>query len=271
MAFQDADILTMLEQRWGKRKLDPYAYFSYPYMFRNPWISPYTGFYGGGFPSGGLDMYGSVPFGGALTGGESTFYPSNIITQLLEGPGESTGITSGLTGEMATDPNALAVLGYALAGIPSEAGKAAFPTPQTTLGKILSLSFSPLIGQIAPTPIPGFWGMAKRGVINPVINAIETSLGFGNKGLSFGEAVNMAEAMAAMYGAPTNQGLVDALTASNLGLIGSLSASDALGALGLTGEGVGMAGIMGESLGMGGIMGESEGMGMGEGEGMGMW
>ncbi len=53
----------------GVKRKNPLEMFMWPYMYQNPFGDPFS------FPYTGLDMGGGTPFGGALTGGESSFYP----------------------------------------------------------------------------------------------------------------------------------------------------------------------------------------------------
>ena len=86
-----------------------------------------------------------------------------------------------LEGEMADRSNPWGEIGYGLFGIPSQAGKAAFPSPTTMVGKGLSKGLNLGANLLAPAPIPNFWGMVNRQFANPLISAIEGLFGYGKQ------------------------------------------------------------------------------------------
>ena len=75
----------MLQQVYTGESTDPFEYYTKPWRKRYPYDQNM-------FPSIGLDM-GGVPFGGALTGGESPFY-------LGQGQGDETNILATLAAQM---------------------------------------------------------------------------------------------------------------------------------------------------------------------------
>ena len=180
-----SDLSYVIEENIRKKKENPWLYQGYPYQYGNQgWQT--------GFPNVGLDYYGNIPVGGALTGGQAAF-PTGYASDIPSAVGDPfVGAMEGMVGQPAQpgvidNPGWLELVLNTNLGIPpvSQAGKQAVLDAygqQTTGGKGLSALLS-LLGSYFG--IPSFVkGPATRGVINPILSSIlgkgQTSAGPGS-------------------------------------------------------------------------------------------
>ena len=175
--------------------------------------------------------------------------------------GQSAPQAPAMEGQMSDDPDAMSVLGYSIFGIPSQAGKAAFPPPTTTIGKAISKLGSPVMNYF--TGIPNFFlSMAMRQFANPLMSFIENQLGLGPQAqMDFG------------FGSGKGTGGIKGMNAKQVAMALAMSRGMDLSSPPAIGDifSINQGDTMGMGPGTGGLGSES-GIGPGDaGEGMGMY